>query len=985
MTVPHAGQDPIIKLMKALGYTSNEEGVCFGIASMALQAALVNDMTTLNKRLDFIYSHTTEELVKLINEAKEEQKKARSLPSRPEADAKRRIILDILPFLEGIEIYHQPYQYNKLFRKPAHGQNVRKSSKLVKPSILDDKVKIIEPRTFTGVYTEKELKSYFSSLHESFKGCNLPVTIELSSGNHTMAIVYDPNSGAWSFIDANHKPVVTSLTNDNFVNDMTDHIKSGFYFGEFNGYAIFKTAFRTLSTNADELVPYIDNWKSRSEMKSMLNVDEIKSKAKDSWGSSWITVAADNNETDKVKELLSAKANPNEVFDYYGATSLHIAASHNYKEIAEVILATGKADLNIRDVFRRTAFYIATRFNNIDIAISLIEKGAYLNVPNKKNIYPLDNINDERLLSAINKAIQAKLKELEQAIYSYNDTKCEIILRWLANSLPVEQLNAEVCPNITLLKAAALIGNADIMKSLLHNGADPNKADNNNVTPLHIAAHKGNIQCADILVQAGANPGLTDIKGNSPLTLLEQAGMTNEAKRLDNNAQINQLKKFIKEGNQEEISRMTVELAQSLPKSRLNEEITKGATLLHIAVELNNTALVKKLLDNGANPNCVLGNTGITPLHKAVNAGATAIVDALLGGGANPFLLDNKNITPLMLATNKGYTDIAEKMASIFQTRLIALQEAFDRKDHETVGRLILPLVEAGTRAQLDSARIRGDSLTCIALIYNRKDAIEAILSKGVDPDIANYNGVTTLHIAAHRGMTEAVPLLLKYGANPAAIDVNNKSPLDLALENGRDEMARDMQNHLDIQLLKKQFDDGNADECLKTMERLAPKLTADTVNQLISKDVTMLMLVVDLKRIDLISELLKKGANPNICNSNGATALHFATAANFTEGIKTLLQGGADPGIIDKFNKSPLMLARKNGATEISASMERILAERNSNKTAQTTSPIKKISYSRSTASLSIFDSDTRSTTSTPAVTLEAGKIGPASKKEPS
>jgi hypothetical protein len=48
------GQDWIISRMKKMGYPSDDGGVCFGIAIMAMQAFLVNDLKTFNKRLQII-------------------------------------------------------------------------------------------------------------------------------------------------------------------------------------------------------------------------------------------------------------------------------------------------------------------------------------------------------------------------------------------------------------------------------------------------------------------------------------------------------------------------------------------------------------------------------------------------------------------------------------------------------------------------------------------------------------------------------------------------------------------------------------------------------------------------------------------------------------------------------------------------------------------------------------------------------------------
>ena len=57
------------------------------------------------------------------------------------------------------------------------------------------------------------------------------------------------------------------------------------------------------------------------------------------------------------------------------------------------------------------------------------------------------------------------------------------------------------------------------------------------------------------------------------------------------------------------------------------------------------------------------------------------------------------------------------------------------------------------------------------------------------------------MHPAAYRGNAEVVRLLLNYGANAAAEDKRGKTPFQVALENGMDEITEFLTEHGSAQL----------------------------------------------------------------------------------------------------------------------------------------------------------------------------------------
>jgi ankyrin repeat protein len=57
--------------------------------------------------------------------------------------------------------------------------------------------------------------------------------------------------------------------------------------------------------------------------------------------------------------------------------------------------------------------------------------------------------------------------------------------------------------------------------------------------------------------------------------------------------------------------------------------------------------------------------------------------------------------------------------------------------------------------------------------------------------------------------------------------------------------------------------------------------------------------------------QLLDAGADPNMQNGQGATALTFAATFHRNQLAQRLLQAGADKNIADRFGKTPLDHAR--------------------------------------------------------------------------
>lgn len=165
--------------------------------------------------------------------------------------------------------------------------------------------------------------------------------------------------------------------------------------------------------------------------------------------------------------------------------------------------------------------------------------------------------------------------------------------------------------------------------------------------------------------------------------------------------------------------------------------------------------------------------------------------------------------------------------------------------------------------------------------------AVKALLDGGADPNGAPQEGTLPIFLAVRQKNMPAAELLVKAGADVNRINPDNQmTPLLLALKNGQDDM---------VNLLVSAGADIN---------RVMPDGTR-----------ALDVLVRDNADITIIQKALALGARADICRSDadGApvdTPLHAAVRHKRLDMINDMLKAGADPLVVDGFGYTPLQLA---------------------------------------------------------------------------
>jgi len=306
----------------------------------------------------------------------------------------------------------------------------------------------------------------------------------------------------------------------------------------------------------------------------------------------------------------------------------------------------------------------------------------------------------------------------------------------------------------TVLHYAISSGNyPSEIEFLLDRGATVNDRNRRGETPLHLAVQKPVPALALLLLSRGANLFTTNNEGNSPLALIFQKTAT-------------WWQNFF-----------TQEIL-SLRDNSLN-------TPLFHAVSLDNPALVRALLQYGADPN-LQNRTGSTPLHEAVRSNAGETAEALLQGGALVSANDLQGNTPLHLIVQGAELSIGTLLIEAGAS-LSARNNEGRSPFHEAVRRQSLPIVrfflQNGSR--LNTRDNMGRTPLFDSIGQGNQEMVRFLLESGISVNDRDNEGNTPLHLASMEGRRAIIPLLLNNSPDLFAENARRETPIELAFQQG--------------------------------------------------------------------------------------------------------------------------------------------------------------------------------------------------------
>jgi ankyrin repeat protein len=178
----------------------------------------------------------------------------------------------------------------------------------------------------------------------------------------------------------------------------------------------------------------------------------------------------------------------------------------------------------------------------------------------------------------------------------------------------------------------------------------------NNQMPLHYAVRRNRPAMIALLLELGADPLAVDDSGMSAAAYADAPGsdrLVMEKIRAMTSAELisaERGRRAPRVGVMDLVAYLALgdwDIAARLVREnpRLLESDGGGVGVLHLMAKRNDVAAVRWLLEHGASPNAGMAHwdSNLTPLHLAVAGGHSAIVRVLLDAGADPRIRDSKH------------------------------------------------------------------------------------------------------------------------------------------------------------------------------------------------------------------------------------------------------------------------------------------------------------------------------------------------------
>lgn len=310
------------------------------------------------------------------------------------------------------------------------------------------------------------------------------------------------------------------------------------------------------------------------------------------------------------------------------------------------------------------------------------------------------------------------------------------------------------------------------------------------------------------------------------------------------------------------------------------KKLSKRDAALIAAIEKPHAKTVAKLLAEGANAN-VLGPGGYRPLHLAAAENRPDIVTLLLDAGAEVDGLDAQTATALNFATAKT-GDKAVELVKLLIARGANVNHQWTTEPRSTV------LTDLLNQEDNEAPSL---------------EILRTLLRAGADPNRSNERQETPLMLSAdYPHQPELCSLLLKHGVDIDAVDSRGQTALMQAVKYGHVPIAKRL---------------------------IASGANVNHVNTTDEGD-TVLTLALNPNELfeppspQVLTALLRAGADPNMPNAGGWRPLHLAAHHENDKLVRVLLDAGANPKAGHANGYYPIDTASAHGFSKV---VKRLLA----------------------------------------------------------
>lgn len=674
------------------------------------------------------------------------------------------------------------------------------------------------------------------------------------------------------------------------------------------------------------------------------------------------TRACHEGRPEMVTSLIANGADPARA-DAHGNTPLHHAALCAEPAVA-AILVDAQAPLEARNREQATPLAVAAAAANWPVLRFLAEHGAHADaaMPAAAGIADDDPEGVRILLKHKGRATAVDALGRSALLHAARENHVGITRVLLDANADVSLADRY---GTTPLMEAARAGAAGVVALLAEKNPDVNACDQHGRTALMLACQspRANAACVRALLDLGADPARKGSDGRSAIDQASGAGRWDLVALMDPDAAlpashargnepdpgadtpqhlldalrfahwsvVARFDERVRKWPASELAALYLDLAdhaEAAPRTWLLEHgldaearLDDGSRLFDALLEQlpASNAAVRQLLDAGATPagagrfgqalarmNNGEGATlalallergadafgadadNRTPLHHASRPALQPVLDALLARGADPNARDRAGATPLHVALDGKPGDVVPLVKSL-------IAHGADPESPAASGEtpLGLALARDATRLEywlrwngwaLPKRPLRDEDLPAAAA---DPDAVARLLELGLPVDTRDSRGATALLRASGAGALQSVQRLLAAHADPTLMVDTGASPLSAAVSARQPDIARAL---------------------------VAAGVPVDLRH---ADDVTALMIAAALGHADMVVTLHELGAQANLVDARGQTALHAAARFCFDSRdslrcrrlLDALLQDAGSVNTADRSGATPLLV----------------------------------------------------------------------------
>nr|XP_034333852.1 protein phosphatase 1 regulatory subunit 12C isoform X12 [Crassostrea gigas] len=236
--------------------------------------------------------------------------------------------------------------------------------------------------------------------------------------------------------------------------------------------------------------------------------------------------------------------------------------------------------------------------------------------------------------------------------------------------------------------------------------------------------------------------------------------------------------------------------AADTPRDKPRKVKFQDGCVFLAACSSGDTEEVARLLRRGADINTA-NVDGLTALHQACIDDNQSMVEFLVENGADVDVCDNEGWTPLHATASCGFTEIARylleqkaNVAAVNNDGDLAIDICEDKEMRKIL------------QEEMDNQGVDADAARSEEENQMLQDANKWLNNKSVKEKKHPKTGATALHVAAAKGYTKVMSILLKAGADVNSQDYDGWTPLHAAAHWGQEETCKLLVEHMcDMQL----------------------------------------------------------------------------------------------------------------------------------------------------------------------------------------